>query len=330
MERRVLAGDIGGTKTNLALYAVEGARHLRLLRERSFPSRDYPGLEAVLEAFAPASEGPVASAAFGIAGPVIDNVVQTTNLPWTVEAVALARSIGCARVRLMNDLETTSYGALFLPEDELRVLQPGVRRRGNIAVIAAGTGLGQGFLFWEGGRHHPVATEGGHADFAPGTEIEIELLRFLTKIYGHVSVERVLSGPGLHNIFRFLVEGLGRGVEAAVRERLRDAEDAGAVIGAAGTSGECATCAEAVGLFVGIYGAQAGNLALAGLAVGGVYVGGGIVIRMLPRIESGAFIDAFRSKGRYERMMSEIPVYAILNAKTSLIGAGHAASELLP
>ncbi|MGH7819073.1 MAG: glucokinase, partial [Candidatus Binatia bacterium] len=232
------------------------------------------------------------------------------------------------RVRLMNDLETTAYGALFLPADRVHVLHEGKPRRGNAAVIAAGTGLGQAFLYWDGRRHHPMSTEGGHTDFAPRDEMEIGLLRFLRKHYSRVSYERVLSGPGLHNVFRYLIEELGKPVEPDVAERLRTAEDPSAVIGEAGVAGRCRTCEEAVDLFVGVYGAQAGNLALSGLAVAGVYVGGGIVTKMLPKVVSGRFMDAFISKGRYVEMMSEVPVRIILDPKTSLLGAAQAACDL--
>jgi glucokinase len=195
-------------------------------------------------------------------------------------------------------------------------------------VIAAGTGLGQAFLFWDGNRHHPVATEGGHVDFAPRDEREVALLAFLRRRHARVSYERALSGPGLAAIFAFLTEDLGRPVAPAVRERLRTG-DASAAIGEAGVAGTCPTCVEAVELFVDLYGAQAGNLALTVMATGGVYVGGGIVTKMLPVITSGRFMTAFTAKGRYAEIMRAMPVQAILNPKTSLLGAAHAARELL-
>ncbi|MGH7858153.1 MAG: glucokinase [Candidatus Binatia bacterium] len=328
MAKRVLAGDIGGTKTNLALYEVAGGRELRPLREQSFPSREYRGLEDVLAEFEKEDTERIAAAAFGIAGPIVDGKVTTTNLPWRVERESLSRVLGTAHVRLMNDLETTAYGALFLPADKIHVLHEGKARRGNAAVIAAGTGLGQAFLYWDGARHHPMGTEGGHADFAPRDEIEIGLLRFLRKHYSRVSYERVLSGPGLYNIFRYLTEDLGKRIDPDVAERLRIEGDDSAVIGEAGVSGHCRTCEEAVDLFVSVYGAQAGNLALAGLAVAGVYVGGGIVTKLLPKVTSGRFMDSFISKGRYVEMMSEIPVRIILDPKTSLLGAAQAACDL--
>jgi glucokinase len=328
MQRTVLGGDIGGTKTILALYLADDAGTLSPLREAAFASRRYKGLEEVLAEFLAAGSERVASGAFGIAGPVIDGTVVTTNLPWRVESSSLARTIGCERVRLMNDLETTALGALHLLPGEMVTVHEGVARRGNRAVIAAGTGLGQAFLFWNGARYDPAATEGGHADFAPRNDFEIDLLRFLLKSFPRVSYERLLSGPGLLNIFRFLDEGLGRPVDASVRRRMQS-EDPSAVVGEAGVAGTCATCGEAVETFVSLYGAQAGNLALSVFAVGGVYIGGGIVIKLLPKMNSETFLRSFREKGRYENFMSEIPIYIILNPKASLRGAAEAAFELL-
>lgn len=327
MARLVLAGDIGGTKTNLAIYAVGDGGRPSAVREASFASREYAGLEDVLAAFLRPGAERVTTAAFGIAGPVFENVVVTTNLPWVVEADRIASALGGARVRLLNDLEATAYGALFLPPAELHVLNAGREKRGNRAVIAAGTGLGQAFLFWDGARFRPAATEGGHADFAPRNDLETGLLTYLVEKYGRVSYERVLSGPGLANVFGYFVERLGRPVEPSIRARLAS-EDVGAVVGQAGVSGACATCAEALDLFVSLYGAQAGNLALAVMGTGGVYVGGGIVTRILPKVLAGDFMRSFTTKGRYSGMMADIPVRIVLNAKTGLLGAAHAATEL--
>ncbi len=324
----VLAGDVGGTKTLLALFSVAGSGRLALVREATFSSRQHEGLEEVVRRFLEPGTDKVAAAGFGIAGPVLGDTVATTNLPWKVDLSSLASAIGCRRLRLMNDLETMAWGALHLPASDLAVLQEGVPRRGNRAVIAAGTGLGQALLFWDGSRHRPSATEGGHVDFAPRREIEVELLRFLRGLYPRVSYERILSGPGLVNILRFLHEGLGKPLAPAVRERMK-VEDPGAAIGEAGITGACPTCTEAVEMFLGVYGAQAGNLALAILAVGGVYVGGGIVLKMLPRMTSSAFLEAFRDKGRYSSLMSEIPVQVLLDPRASLLGAAYAAAELV-
>jgi glucokinase len=327
MARYVLAGDIGGTKTSLAIYAFDRAGEIVLVRDASFPSRQYGGLEQVLEEFLHGGGERVAAAAFGIAGPVVGDAVTTTNLPWRVEAAGLARVLGGARVRLMNDLETTAYGALFLPPSSLLILNEGRERPGNRAVIAAGTGLGQAFLFWNGTDWEPSATEGGHVDFAPRDDLEVELLQFLRTLYPHVSYERVLSGSGLVNIFSFFRDARGRPVAASVAERLAH-EDPAAVIGEAGVAGTCATCVGAVDLFLSLYGAQAGNLALAVMAYGGVYVGGGIVIKMRPRLTAGPFMRSFTAKGRYADLVSAIPVRIILDPTTSRLGAAHAGRAL--
>ncbi len=271
---------------------------------------------------------PIAAAAFGIAGPVVDDAVVTTNLPWHIRASALRTKLGTPHVRLLNDLEATAYGALVLPADKLHALNVGVARTGNRAVIAAGTGLGQALLFWDGARHVPVATEGGHTDFAPRDAVEHDLLRWLERKYdGHVSYERTVSGHGLVNIFTFLDEHAHMPVSAETRRRLEH-EDPAKVIGELGTTGACATAVAAVERFVGIYGAQAGNLALTVMATGGVYVGGGIVNKMFAAMTNGAFVRAFTAKGRYERLMSEIPVWIIRDPDAGLHGAAHVAAGL--
>ncbi len=329
MPVHVLAGDIGGTKTNLAVYAVADARHLALVREASFASQHYSTFEDIVRQFLSSGSERIAAAAFGIAGQVSGNIVVPTNLRWKpIEAGNVSREIGGKRVLLMNDLAATAYGALFLPPDEIYILNRGQPQAGNRAIIAAGTGLGQAALFWDGTRYHPSPSEGGHVDFAPRTEMEIALLQFLLKEYPRVSYERVLSGPGAFNLFRFLDVGLKRPVVPLVRERLKDAENPTAVIGEAGLAGTCGTCAEALDLFVSIYGAQAGNLALSVMAVGGVYIGGGIVTRILPKMTTGTFMQAFVAKQPFAERMADIPVHIILNTKTAQLGAAHAAAEL--
>jgi glucokinase len=282
----------------------------------------------VIAKFLGADSGAIAAAAFGIAGPVVDDAVVTTNLPWHIRGAALRERLGTPHVRLLNDLEATAYGALALPEEKLHVLNPGVARTGNRAVIAAGTGLGQALLFWDGARHVPVATEGGHADFAPRDEVEHDLLRWLERKYdGHVSYERTVSGHGLANIFQFLDEHCGMPVSDETRRRLEH-EDHAAVIGSLGVSGGCATAVAAVARFVSIYGAQAGNLALTVMATSGVYVGGGIVGKLLPAMTAGGFLQAFVAKGRYERLLREIPVWIIRDPDTGLLGAASVAATL--
>ncbi len=330
MTIHVLAGDIGGTKTNLALYALEGGDELCLVREASFPSAQYAGLEAVIADFrSSGADTTIAAGAFGIAGPVLDGRVEATNLPWKVDTPGIRRAIDGGQVRLMNDLEATAYGALFLPAAEILTLNTGKARRGNCAVIAAGTGLGQAFLFWDGQGYRPAATEGGHVDFPPRNEKEVELLRFLRKQHdGRVSSERVLSGPGLVSLFNFLFQVLQRPVAESLRARLQT-EDAAAVIGEAGVTGSCRTCAEAVDMFVSLYGAQAGNLALTVMSVGGVYIGGGIVTRLLPKMTSGGFMQSFTDKGRFGQLLQDMPVRIMLNPKAAQVGAAHAARALV-
>lgn len=331
MTANVLAGDIGGTNSRLALYShSSGAGGPTLVRAATFPSRDHAGLGEVIARFLGDGKAaaPIAAAAFGIAGPVVDDAVVTTNLPWHIRGDALRARLGTPHVRLLNDLEATAYGALVLPAEKLLALNPGVARPGNRAVIAAGTGLGQAFLFWTGSRHVPVATEGGHVDFAPRDEVEHDLLRWLERKYdGHVSYERTVSGHGLANIFAFLDEHCRMPVSDETRRRFEH-EDPPAVIGELATTGACGTAVAAVERFVSIYGAQAGNLALTVMATGGVYVGGGIVNKLLPAMTSGGFVQAFVAKGRYERIMREIPVWIIRDPDCGLYGAAHVAAML--
>ena len=324
----VLAGDVGGTKTNLAIYSVSGHGTLAVVREASFPSRDYAGLEPLVAAFLARDSERISAAAFGIAGPVIDGAVQVTNLPWHVEAQGLGRAIGCSSVRLMNDLESTAYGALFVEAENLLTLQAGQPRAGNRAVIAAGTGLGEAILFWDGTRYHPSPTEGGHADFGPRDAREDALCVYLRGRFGRVSYERVCSGLGLQHVFEFLADGCRRAVAPEVRARMQH-QDPSAVIGQLGLARSCATCVEALDIFVSIYGAQAGNLALDTMSVGGLYIGGGMVTKLLPLVTAGPFMDAFRAKDPHRELLERIPVYVLLDPKTAQLGAAYAAAGLL-
>lgn len=327
MAVHVLAADVGGTKTDVALYAVADDGTLRVVREATFPSRQHAALESVLAAFVRRDDA-IAAAAFGIAGPVIDGAVVTTNLPWRVVGSAVSSALGGVPVQLLNDLESTALGAIHLAPDQILVLNPGTERLGHRAVIAAGTGLGQAYLFWDGSGYRPAATEGGHADFAPRNETEVALLRYLQGRFGRASAERVLSGPGLVNVFRFLTDDQGRTPHPSVLARMAT-EDPAAVIGDAGINGTCSVSAAAIELFVRVYGAQAGNLALTVMAVGGIYIGGGIVGHLLPRITAGAFMDAFMAKGRYTSLMQQIPVRIIKDPRTARLGAAYAARALL-
>jgi glucokinase len=315
----LLAGDIGGTKTHLALYRVD-ALNIELLRESSYPSAGYPGLQALAREFLGAAPPPILAASFGIAGPVEDGEVKATNLPWHISSAAIASELQIPYVHLANDLEATALGAITRPPGELSTLQVGLQRATHRAVIAAGTGLGQAFLFWDGTRYQTAATEGGHADFAPRNEREVELLRYLLRQFSRVSYERLLSGRGLANIFGFVRDVLRVPVSPEVSARI-EREDPGAVVGKAGVAGICPACSEAVEIFLTLYGAQAGNLALTVMALGGVYVGGGIIVHLLPRLAPGNFLSGFCSKGRFSPLMAEIPVHVVLNPNAALLGA---------
>jgi glucokinase len=326
----ILAGDVGGTKTVVALYE-SGNAGLRAVRESVYPAREHASLEEIVGIFL--DEGPAASieaACFGVAGPVINGRVSTTNLPWEIDEASLARATGARRSKLLNDLEAMAYGMLGLDDEEFALLSPGAEPppTGNAVVIAAGTGLGQALLVWDGERHLPVATEGGHTGFAPRSEQEVELLRFLNAEFGsHVSYERILSGPGLHNLYRFLRASGGGPEPAWLAERI-GAEDPSAVIGEVGVAGRDPVCAASVELFASIYGAQAGNLALTALAVGGVFVGGGIAPKLLPVLQGGAFVRAFTDKGRFSALLEAIPVRVALTPRTPVLGAARYAAEL--
>jgi len=323
----ILAGDIGGTKTVLALFDDEGDG-LDAIREEVFPSREHASLEEILRQFLAAAGRPALRAAcLGVAGPVMDGRSRVTNLPWEMDERTLGAALEVPRVRLLNDLEAAAHGMLGLPPEDLCVLQGGRERRGHMAVIAAGTGLGEALLIWDGARHAAVASEGGHADFAPRDDLEIDLLRFLRRDLGRVSYERVLSGPGLLSIYRFLRDRDRTPEPAWIGERMAG-EDPGAVISEVGLAGKDPVCARALDMFVAIYGAAAGNLALTALTVGGVFVGGGIAPKIRPKMADGTFVAAFRAKGRFSPLMESIPVRLALNPRAPLFGAARVARDL--
>ncbi|HJL20507.1 MAG TPA: glucokinase [Sandaracinaceae bacterium LLY-WYZ-13_1] len=326
---RILAGDIGGTKTLLACY--EGAPGaLEEVGRARYASADHTGLAPILEDFL-RERAPVEAAAFGIAGPVVDDTCKATNLPWVVDARALEAASALPRVRLLNDFAAVALGMNELRDDDLLVLQDRpIRADGPVAVLGAGTGLGQALLVPTGGPLPRVlATEGGHADFAPRDEIEIELLRFLWRRHGgRVSVERVVSGPGLVALHAFVVaRGLAASTEA-VEARLDAGEDAAAVIGEAGVAGTDPACRFALERFVSLYGAEAGNLALKSLPHGGLFVAGGIAPKIAPMLERGDFLAAFRAKGRMEPVLDRVPVRVVLDPEVGLLGARRAAAAL--
>lgn len=324
-KKLILAGDIGGTKTNLALFSVQGEK-LRVENEHTFQSKPYSGLTPILKEFG--EGGPdIDAACFGIAGPVVDGRVKTTNLPWIVDTEELRRVLKIDAVSLLNDLEASAYGIFTLEDDELYTLNEGKPRHlGNKALIAAGTGLGEAMLYDDGRRFHPIASEGGHADFAPRDELEIELLRYLIGRFGHVSYERILSGPGLANVYRFLKEVRRMEEPAQLAARFAAGEDPGAVISQAALAREAEISVKALDMFVSIYGAEAGNMALRAKSVRGFYVGGGIAPKILDKLKDGTFLRAFVEKGRYTDLLKAMPVQVILNQKTALRGAGYYAA----
>jgi len=317
----ILAGDIGGTKTVLSIMTRDTNGSLTCLREQTFSSQQFPKFDDILAAFLPV-DVTIKSACFGVAGPVVNQRCQTTNLPWLLDAEELKIKLNTAKVKLLNDLEAMALGMLYLPEHDLIELNPGAETQaGNVAVIAAGTGLGEAILYWDGSKHHPMATEGGHSDFAAKNAQQDLLLAYLRKIFpDHVSCERILSGIGFSHLYDFLCE---QGFAPSCPEvpELQSGIDRNAVISRLGIAGEDPLCVEAVRLFVEIYGAETGNLALKSLARGGIFIGGGIGAKILPAMLDGNFMRAFKAKGRFLPLLDKIPVKLSLNPRTPLIGA---------
>jgi glucokinase len=316
----VLAGDVGGTKTLLALVESEGGG-VRVLNERRYESAAHPGLAPIVSEFVAATGASVAAACFGVPGAVAGGACRTPNLPWVLGEREIAAATGIAQVRLVNDFAAAALGVLALGPRALATLQPGAPdERGVKTVIGAGTGLGVALLVWGGERWVVVPTEGGHADFAPQGEEQRALQRHVEAEVGfRISVERVLSGPGLARIYDFVVASGTPASPAVVAEM--ENEDRGAVVGRHGLAGDDAACGRALDLFVALYGAEAGNVALRSLPTGGVYVAGGIGPRIRERLEDGAFIRAFRAKGRQSALMETFPVHLVLEPRVGLLGA---------
>ncbi|TAN71499.1 MAG: glucokinase [Methylobacter sp.] len=317
----ILAGDIGGTKTVLSILTRDSNGSLTCLQEQTYSSQQYSEFDDILAAFLPA-DAHIKSACFGVAGPVVNQRCQTTNLPWLLDAAALEIKLGTSKVKLLNDLEAMALGMLYLPEHDLVELNPNAEiQAGNIAVIAAGTGLGEAILYWDGNKHYPIATEGGHSDFAAQNPQQDQLLAYLRRIYpDHVSCERILSGIGFSHLYDFLCEQ-GFAPPCADLSDINSDVDRNAVISGLGVSGDDPLCAEAVRFFVELYGAETGNLALKSLAMGGVFIGGGIGPKILPALQNGNFIQAFKAKGRFLPLLDKVSVKLSLNSRTPLIGA---------
>jgi glucokinase len=315
----ILAGDVGGTKVHLALYDFINGK-LEYSRDERYPAKEYTGLEEIVREFLSADK--VTAACFGVPGPVRDGRLRLTNLPWTLDSRELAVSLGITHVFLINDLEANGYGVAELAADQIYTLSEGdASQIGNRALLAAGTGLGEGLLIWNGHSHTPYPSEGGHTDFAPRNEDEIDLLRFLKQKYnGRISCERVVSGMGLTNIYDFLREVRGIDEPAWLAERIA-AEDPNAVITELALAAKSEICEKALDMFVSAYGSEAGNLALKLLSVGGVYVGGGIAPRIMEKLKDGTFMKAFTDKGRLSQLLINMPVRVILESRAALMGA---------
>jgi len=315
----ILAGDVGGTKVDLALYDVTNGK-LQYTRDKVYRAKDYPGLEVIVKDFLGTDK--VTAACFGVPGPVRDGRLRLTNLPWTLDSRELSAGLGIQHVFLINDLEANGYGVAELTPEQIYTLSEGdASQVGNRALIAAGTGLGEGYLIWNGKTHIPYPSEGGHTDYAPRNEDEIDLLRFLKEKYnGRVSFERVVAGMGLTNIYEFLREVRGLDEPAWLAERIAN-EDPNAVITELSLSAKSEICEKAMDMFVSAYGAEAWNLALKVLSVGGLYVGGGIAPRILEKLKDGTFMKSFTDKGRLSQLLINMPVRIILEPRAAQLGA---------
>jgi glucokinase len=318
----ILAGDIGGTHTRIALFQQDaGAGPLKITLERIYPSRAYKSLDEIVSLFLSDQQAGIQLACFGIAGPVLHGEVSTPNLPWVASAVRLAKQIGIEAVWLINDLQAHASGIDDLAAQDFVALNKVESGMGNGALIAAGTGLGEAGLYWDGVHRWPFPCEGGHTDFAPRNDLEIALLQYLLQKFGRVSYERVVSGQGLKNIYEFLRDTGKEQEPKWLTEELEKSADPVAVISEHGLQGNCSICARVLDIFVGVYGAEAGNLALKLMATGGVFISGGIAAKILPKLTNPAFIEAFISKGRLQPLMETIPVKVIVNDRVGLIGA---------
>jgi glucokinase len=314
----ILAGDLGGTKSNLGLFDVQSGKLVRLAEKR-YTSHEYPGLKDIAADFLSQNGVKITGASFGIAGPVVNNTVRATNLPWVIDGAEMAKFLGLPYVRLVNDLEATAYGVGVMEPNDLDVIYQGTPEpRATQVVIAAGTGLGEGILFWDGQKHVPIATESGHADFSPSTDQQADLWKFLKKRNEFVSSEIVLSGRGFQNIHEFLSPyDKHVGFDTAT--------DPAPEITRRALTGECSVCVATVNMWIEIYGSEAGNFALRALARGGIYVAGGIAVKILPKIKEGRFVAAVRNKEKLGDYLSKIPITVVLNENCPLIGAAFVA-----
>ena len=320
----ILAGDIGGTHTRLAFFEPVNGR-FSLVSASVFPSREYSGLDEIVAKFVDTANLRPDTACFGIAGPVRNGRVEASNLPWVIESKRLASELKIKKALLINDLEANAWGIPALDDEDVVALNH-VKGEpvGNQAVIAAGTGLGEAGMYWDGLQHRVFASEGGHGDFAPRNQLEVDLFNYLRTRFGHVSYERIVSGPGLVNVFSFLRD-TGRGAPPQWLMDEMSHSDPAAAISRAAIDSKCPLSEQAVDLFVSIYGAEAGNLALKIMATGGVYLGGGIAPKMLTKLSGPLFMQAFTGKGRMQALLESMPVRVITNDRIALLGAARCA-----
>jgi glucokinase len=323
----ILAGDVGGTNTRLGLFEVNRGR-LRLLLEKTFLSKNYKGLENMLKEFL-RGKGGIAAACFGVAGPVTQEVVIATNLPWWIDIQSLQKVLSLKKMEVINDLVANAYGISVLKKRDFETLNVGKEKKGNQALISAGTGLGEAILFWDGKQHVPSPSEGGHIEFGPRNHLEMELFNYLSERFDHVSYERILSGEGLSHVYQFLKDSKRFGSEPSWLSEKMKGEDPAEVISEMARLKKNRLCSRALDLFTSIYGGAAGNLALQVMAIGGVYIGGGIAPKIIWKLKDGTFVKGFKDKGRLSRIVAPIPVKVIMNEKTALLGAASRAMNLL-
>ncbi|MDI7258918.1 MAG: glucokinase [Thermodesulfobacteriota bacterium] len=321
----ILAGDIGGTKTRLGLF-LKGS--YRPVLDNTFPSKDYKNLETLIKDFLK-ERRKIVAACLGVPGPVIKETTKTTNLPWSIRKKSLQRALGLRKVEVINDLVANAYGISVLRKKDFVILNRGKPAKGNAALLSAGTGLGEAILFWNGKDHVPSASEGGHVEFGPRNDLEMKLLQYLSGRFVHVSYERILSGAGLLHIYQFLRDSRRYGKEPEWLSKRFQQEDPAAVISEMARSKKSRLCVMALNLFTSIYGAATGNLALQVMAIGGIYIGGGIAPKIIWKLKEGTFMEAFKDKGRFSEMVANIPIKVIMNDRTALLGAARLAMELL-
>ncbi|MGB7573269.1 MAG: glucokinase [Thermodesulfobacteriota bacterium] len=323
----ILAGDVGGTNTRLGLFEITRGR-FRLLSEKTYLTKNYKGLENILVNFLK-GQREIVAACFGVAGPVTEEVIVATNLPWWIDIQSLQKLLSLKKVEVINDLVANAYGISVLKKGDFEILSAGRIRKGTQALISAGTGLGEAILFWDGKQYVPSPSEGGHAEFGPRNHLETELFNYLSDRFDHVSYERVLSGEGLFHIYQFLRDSKRFGSEPSWLSEEMKGEDPPEVISEMARHRKSKLCWKALDLFTSIYGAAAGNLALQVMAVGGVYVGGGIAPKIIWKLKDGTFMKALKDKGRLSRIVAQIPVKVIMNERTALLGAASRAASLL-